>query len=415
MPKPIPTMQYIDLLRQHDPIEDVHGHANAAQKDVMLTVIAREVEYLCGERYAHDDQHGGRFKRWGFNDGSIKIRSERVPIRVPRVRDTETNRMHSLASYRKLRRPTKKLQKKLAEKVFLGIHLRDYDRVSREFAESYGLSASTVSRAFQEYSAQVLREMEARDLSQDTYVVLMFDATKIQNKHILICTGVTVAGTKQFLGFVELSTENAEAITGFLMKLLDQGLRYAHGLLCVMDGAKGIKKAVQEVFGDYAQIQRCMWHKRENVVGKLQRKEDQGPLRKAFNKAYNQETYAEAKQALDEILQGLEMEGQQAAANSLREGMEETLTLHKLGVGKELQQSLRTTNMMENINRTIKERLARIRRWVDSDQCHRWVAMALVFAEEGLTKIEQPDQLAALQKALLEQIPKTELLSMEET
>ena len=341
MPKPIPTMQYIDLLRQHDPIEDVHGHANAAQKDVMLTVIAREVEYLCGERYAHDDQHGGRFKRWGFNDGSIKIRSERVPIRVPRVRDTETNRMHSLASYRKLRRPTKKLQKQLAEKVFLGIHLRDYDRVSREFAESYGLSASTVSRAFQEYSAQVLSEMEARDLSQDTYVVLMFDATNIQNKHILICTGVTVAGTKQFLGFVELSTENAEAITGFLMKLVDQGLRYEHGLLCVMDGAKGIKKAVQEVFGDYAQIQRCMWHKRENVVGKLQRKEDQGPLRREFNKAYNQETYAQAKQALDEILQGLEMEGQQAAANSLREGMEETLTLHKLGVGKELQQSLR--------------------------------------------------------------------------
>ncbi|MCY4674359.1 MAG: hypothetical protein OXD43_11465, partial [Bacteroidetes bacterium] len=93
----------------------------------------------------------------------------------------------------------------------------------------------------------------------------------------------------------------------------------------------------------------------------------------------------------------------------------ETLTLHKLGVGKELQQSLRTTNMMENINRTIKERLARIRRWVDSDQCYRLVAMALVFAEEGLTKIEQPDQLAALQKTLLEQIPKTELLSMDET
>ena len=309
MPKPTPTLQYIDLLQQHDPIEDVHERANAAQKDVMLTVIASEVEYLCGKRYAHDDEHGGRFKRWGFNNGSIKIRSERVPIRVPRIRDTETNRMHSLASYQKLRRPTKKLQQKLAEKVFLGIHLRDYDRVSREFAESYGLSASTVSRAFQEYSAQVLREMEERDLSQDTYVMLMFDATKIQNKHILICTGVTVEGTKQFLGFVELSTENAEAITGFLMKLVDQGLRCAHGLLCVMDGAKGIKKAVQDVFGDYARIQRCMWHKRENVVGKLQRKEDQDPLRKELNQAYNQETYAQAKQALDEILQGLEMEG----------------------------------------------------------------------------------------------------------
>ncbi len=95
--------------------------------------------------------------------------------------------------------------------------------------------------------------------------------------------------------------------------------------------------------------------------------------------------------------------------------MEETLTLHKLGVEKELRQNLHTTNMMENINRTIKERLARIRRWVDSDQCHRWVAMALVFAKERLTKIEQPDQLAALQKALLEQIPKTKLSSMEET
>ena len=111
---------------------------------------------------------------------------------------------------------------------------------------------STVSHAFQDYSAQTIKDMEERDVSQDTYVVLLFDATTIQNKCVLICTGITADGTRTFLGFVEIATDIAEAITGFLMKLVKRGL------FCVMDGAKGIKKAVQEVFGDHAQIQRCM-------------------------------------------------------------------------------------------------------------------------------------------------------------
>ena len=409
---PIPSRDLLDVLENHDPMEDVHQRADRAQLEVMLTLIANEVESLCGAYYAHDDQHNGRFKRWGYNQGSIRIRSDRVRIQVPRVRDTETNQMHTLESYPKLRRATSKMEENLADKVFLGIHLRDYDRVSREFAESFGLSPATVSRAFQQYSAQVLKEFEERDLSQDTYVALLLDATWVQKKNILICIGVTVHGEKHVLGIVELSTENAEVISGFLLRLVDKGLRYSQGLLFVMDGSKGMKKAVQEVFGDDALIQRCIWHKRENVVDKIQGEEARKRLRNQLNKAYHQDGYAQAKPALNEIVEQLEMDGENAAANSLREGMEETLTLHRLGIGKELRKSLRTNNIMENLNRNIKERLARIRRWVSSDQCHRWIVMALIEAEKKLEDIEHTDQLAALQRALSEETSKAKLIPL---
>ncbi len=111
--------------------------------------------------------------------------------------------MHTLQPYQKMRRPTEKIIKNLAEKIFLGIYMRSYDRISREFADSFGLSASTVSRAFKDYSQQVLEELEARDLSEETYVALLFDATNILDKHILICTGITAEGTKVILGFIE--------------------------------------------------------------------------------------------------------------------------------------------------------------------------------------------------------------------
>ncbi|MCY4672894.1 MAG: transposase [Bacteroidetes bacterium] len=138
----------------------------------------------------------------------------------------------------------------------------------------------------------------------------MLDAPNIKGRQVLICVGITETGEQRMSGFVELVSENVKAAAGLLERLVGRGLRHAQGLLCVMDRIKGLRKAFRQVFGAYAQMQRCIWHKRENVVGKLQRKTDQQPLRQQLNEAYNQDTYDEAKAALMSICEELQTEGQ---------------------------------------------------------------------------------------------------------
>ena len=175
---------------------------------------------------------------------------------------------------------------RLVDLVFRGISQRNYQQVTRECADSFGLSASTVSRIFQARTGQILREFEERDLSTARYVVVMMDATKIRDRHIMICLGITQAGTKTVLGFAELFTENAEAIEGLLMRMIQRGLRYEQGILFVVDGAKGIHGAITSVFGGYAHLQRCTQHKRENVKGYLRSEKQKSSLERKLNAVY---------------------------------------------------------------------------------------------------------------------------------
>ncbi len=183
--------------------------------------------------------------------------------------------------------------------------------------------------------------------------------------------------------------------------LNNRGLCYDQGLLCVVDGAKGLYKAVKDVFGDYTQVQRCTWHKRENVVSKLTKKEDAPKVRRKMQEAYREDTYDDAKAGLETLRDDLEEQGEEAAARSLEEGMEETLTLHRLGVADTVGCSLLTTNIIENVNGQLANRTRRIRRWVHSDQRHRWVAMAMLETEPRLCKLSCTKHLPKLQKALL--------------
>ena len=152
------------------------------------------------------------YKRWGTNPGSIRIRSQRVPVRVPRVRDTEAGEERPLETYRALHRPTEEDQDRIAESIFLGLSQRDYPRVARTYADCFGLSASSISRTFQERSAKALEDLEQRSLASDPYVALLIDGKSLQDRQIVLCLGLTADGTKKVLGFVETSTEHAEAV-----------------------------------------------------------------------------------------------------------------------------------------------------------------------------------------------------------
>ena len=373
------------------------------QKQVAAAVMEEEVVELCGER--HTPNPNRRYQRSGYHVGAIRVRSEWVPMQIPRVRDVQTGKAKPLQSYRRLRELSEKQQTRLVKSIFHGISQRNFEQVARECGESFGLSAATVSRIFQKRTMQILKEFEARDLSDQQVVVVMLDATQIRNKPILICVGITEAGAKTVLGFAELATENAVAVESVLERLIQSGLHYEQGLLFVIDGAKGVHRAISTVFGGYAQIQRCTQHKRENIKGHLRCEKKKSSVERQLNAVYfGEPAYRKAKQELNTLQEELEKDGYPAAARSLEEGMEDTLTLHRLGVSANLRPYLRTTNIMESINATVKERFRKIRRWNHSEQCHRWVVLGLLEAETKMQNIPRKGDLAKLKKALMEHV-----------
>ena len=205
-------------------------------------------------------------------------------------------------------------------------------------------------------------------------------------------------GRKIPLDFVQTGTENARTLAPFLRGLVDRGLDLSHGLLVVIDGAKGLRAAVRQAFGKYAVVQRCQWHKRENVVAYLAKAEQ--PLwRRRLQQAYERPTYREARQQLEQLHKELSLLNQSAAA-SLSEGLEETLTLHDLGVFPILGRSFKTTNCLESLNALIEERCDNVDYWKTSNQKHRWMAAALLDIEPRLRRIQNHQQLPKLRLAL---------------
>jgi transposase-like protein len=380
----------------------VQHHARMAYM-LAEEILREETTMLTGEKYERDKPCGGRYRRWGTNPGSVRIDRERVPIRVPRVRDVEASEERPLESYGRLKEGIE-IDDRLEQSILLGLSTRDYAGVAGSLLEGFGLSASSVSRAFQERSASALEAFEQRRLDEETFIGLWIDGKYLSAQQMVICLGLTEDGRKMPLGFVETTTENAEAIKGLFQNLIRQGLTFDEGILCIVDGAKGLSSAVREVFGEKALIQRCQWHKRENVVAYLSEK-DKPKVRGRLQRAYELPDYKEARKALVDVHRDL-LKLNRSAANSLMEGFEETLTLHRLGVFEELGKSLKTTNAIESLNSQLGKYLRRVKRWMHSDQRQRWVAMGILEAEKRMRRINSSDKLPMLRAALQNEIKK---------
>lgn len=368
-------------------------------------LMQEEMTKRCGERYSREKPNGGRYSRWGYNPGSIKVGSEKIPIEVPRYSDKETKQKENVEIYDKIKeqdRPTEQMIKS----ILLGLSQRDYGKINKTITESFGISQSSISRKFIEESSKELEMYENRHLSRYDFVALMIDGKYLAKEQIVIAMGITMSGDKLLLGFIESTTENSTAVKGLLKNLLDRNFRFEEGLLCVLDGSKGLIKAVKEVFGKYCLIQRCQWHKRENVVSYLNEK-DEVTFRARLQSAYNQPTYEEAKTKLMEIINDLERINR-TAANSLREGLEETLTLHRLGLTVELGKSLNTTNSIENVNSKLASYLRKIKYWKTPDMLARWVAMGLIESELRMRKINNYQKLYFLRDALKKELKLTQ-------
>ena len=381
----------------------LHMVQHHAQMAYLLAgeLLNEEIEYLTGEKHERDKPLGGRFRRWGSNPGSVRIDNERVPIRVPRVRDVEASRERPLESYQHLKAGIS-IDEQLEKSILLGLSTRDYASVAGNILGGFGLSQSSVSRAFQERSAKALETFEERRFENEEFLALWIDGKYLARHQVVICMGLTGDGRKMPMGFVETTSENAEAIKGLFQRLIRRGLSFESGILCIIDGSKGLYKAVREVFGEHAAIQRCQWHKRENVTSYLSER-DKPTYRRRLQQAYELPTYDEARAALADVHREL-LGVNRSAANSLIEGLEETLTLHRLGVFEELGRSLKTTNSIESLNSQLGKYLRRVKHWMHSDQRQRWVAMGILEAEKKMRRIHYPEKLPMLRAALQENI-----------
>jgi len=356
-------------------------------------LLDQEVLALAGPRRARED--GAPGMRYGSNPGSVRLGGQRVPIQVPRVRSDRGE--IPLRGYQAMHE-SGEVNDQLLRRVLYGISCRNYGTAAESIPGALGLSSSSVSRAFVEASAGKLKEFQERDLSKDHYVALFLDGKTFSDATLVIALGVTSRGEKRFLGFVETDTENEKVLTPFLRSLLERGLDITAGLLVILDGGKGLRAAVNQAFKKKAVVQRCMWHKRENVVSYLP-KGEQPSMRRRLQRAYDRPTYGEAKAELLKLLRELEQRNQSAAA-SLAEGLEETLTLHRLGVFALLGKSFKTTNCLESANALIEERCAKVDAWKNSSQRHRWLAAALLDIEPRWRRVRGYQHLPKLAEAV---------------
>jgi transposase-like protein len=332
------------------------------------------------------------------------LADQKVPIHVPRVRDRATNTEIALPTYQALQMP-RELDRALLQTILGGLSTHEYGRCVQLVPQAFGLSASTTSRRFRRASRRALAALQERRLSGEAIVAVVLDGKTFADDAMVVAVGVLATGEKRILGMVQTATENRPVCAAFLRRLLERGLRIEDGVLVVVDGSKGLAAAVRDAFGESGVLQRCQWHKRENVVRYLP-KAHQAGMRAKLQRAYEQPTYERAKKALAQVRRELTVLNTSAAA-SLDEGLEETLTLHRLGCFRAVGISLKTTNVLESIHARVASRTDKVDVWKNSDQKHRWLATALLDLEPRLHRIKGFAALPQLQQALARHVRRT--------
>lgn len=355
--------------------------------------LMAEAARLAGTPYAR----GKTIAPWGSNRGSVVLADQKVAVRVPRLRDRQTNAEVPLASYARLQEPG--IFNELAfRRVINGLSHRKYAKAALSVPETFGISKSALSQRFVQGTASKLKALVERDLSEHDIVAIFMDGKFFGGSEMILAVGVTLTGEKIVLGFVESSTENHRVCRQFLNGLTDRGLNVDQEILFIIDGGKGLRKGIVDTFGDRALIQRCQWHKRENVLSYLS-EASKAVYKPKLQAAYEQPTYEKAKKRLLAIRRELEHLNV-CAARSLDEGLEETLTLHRLGMFEKVGLHFKTTNCVETVNKALELYTGRVTRWHHSDHRRRWVAAALLEIEPTMRKIKAFEYLPQLREAM---------------
>jgi putative transposase len=388
----LPAMEILTAMRA-----GVGELIRRAGLELMCLLMEQEVEELVGKRSVPSKERTAY--RWGKDDGWCRIDGQKVPLKRPRARQVD-GREVQLGSYLCFQQDPQ-FGPKLWWEVLRGLSTRNYGRTVRRFAEAYGIEKSAVSEHFIEASRRKLRELLERDLSRLELCAVMLDGISFDGETFVVALGIGQDGRKTVLGLRQGASENAVVADELCADLERRGLDFQQVRLYVLDGARALAAAVRKRAGQAALIQRCQLHKRRNVLGHLP-DQHQPFIEQKLIAAWAMSSYEEARKALDSVRLELERINP-SAARSLAEGLEETLTIHRLGVPEALRKTLFSTNPMESALSVVEDKCRRVKKWQGGDMKLRWVASGLLFAEEQFRRVKgyrDIPQLAAAIKAL---------------
>lgn len=363
----------------------------------VMEMLEEDRERLCGP--ARRWQPERQAYRYGYDEGSLVLGGRKVRVPKPRVRSLE-GREVELPSWRGFAREDP-LEERVLQQLLVGVSTRNYERSLESLPEplsSVGTARSSVSRRFVARTAGQVQEFLSRSLGELDLPVVLIDGTAMGEHVLVTALAIDSTGKKHVLGVVEGSTESAAVCRALLQNLIERGLLVDRARLFVIDGGKGVRKAIREVFGHWALIQRCQLHKLRNVLEHLP-KSKRGWVRAAILRAWSADSVGQAQRKLRELAHQLEGP-HPGAAKSLAEGMEETLTVLALGVGVRLSRSLRSTNPIENLQGTLKRVARNVKRWRGGSMALRWAVSGLMEASTRFRRVrgcrEMPQLLAAL-------------------
>jgi len=362
--------------------------------EVALQLLEREAEQLAGKKGKHCKERTAY--RHGTEQTRIVMGGAKVPLTRPRVR-TKSGQEVSLETLRLLQQEDQ-LNQRILTQLLMGVSCRKYGRTV-EAPNPCAVSKSSVSRRFTAAMKQEVERFFQRRL-EDNYPAIMLDGLAVGDYTMMVAMGIKSDGTKRILGLCEGATENSAVVKSLLQNLLERGLNPDEPRVFVIDGGKALKKAINDMFGARALTQRCQVHKKRNVLDHLPESE-KSSVSLEMTLAYREHEYKKAKAKLEFLANRLEYRYPSAAA-SLREGMEETLTIHRLGIGGLLRETLQSTNALESANSLCRQTIRRATNIQDGTMAIRHVTAGFLEAERHFHRIrgyrDIPNLIAAIRR-----------------
>ena len=378
---------------------------------VLAELMEEEVDEVVGPKGRHDAERIA--VRHGREAGEVTLGGRRVPVERPRVRSADGTSELPLETYAHFadRDP---LTKVVLERMLAGVSTRRYRRIQEPVGEAVeagarSTSKSAVSRQFVARTRENLEALMHRRLDDVRLAVLMLDGVDLKGRTNVVALGITTDGVKIPLGLWEGSTENAAVATALLSDLVDRGLDVEQGVLCVLDGAKALRKAVRDVLGVVTPVQRCVRHKERNVLDHLPER-DRPTLKQRLRRAWARDDHERALDELRTLASELER-SHPGAATSLREGLEETLTLQRLGIRGSLKQTLASTNPCESMIECVRRSSRNVKHWQSGDMALRWTAAGMLEAERQFRRVIGYRDLAKLALAIERDLARTTIPS----
>src|SRR5919204_632421 len=354
---------------------------------VVHELMELEVDAVVGPKGKHDPDR--RAVRHGHEDGSMTLGGRRVGVRRPRMRTADGEHELTVAAYEYFadRDP---LTRAVMDRMLAGVSTRKFARVGEPVGtgvegSSSATSKTTVSELFIERTRGALGELMLRRLDDVRLAVMMLDGLEIAERTHVVALGITTEGVKVPLGLWEGSTENATLARTLLSDLVDRGLDPEQAILFVIDGGKALRKAIRDVFGEHALVHRCHRHKERNICDLLPER-DRDQVRARTRAAWAL-TDADLARARLELLASELDRTWPDAAGSLREGLDDTLTLMRLGITGQLAKTLCSTNPCESMIEIVRYTQRNVKRWRDGDMRKRWTAAGMLVAEQQFRRI----------------------------